>query len=44
MEVPAHTKIVVLDLEHQEGTLAYEEPLKVPLQLASFEKTEPVKN
>lgn len=38
-----HRIFAVQDLDHQEGTLAYEERLKVPLQLAAFEKTEPVK-
>lgn len=40
---PDHRIFAVQYPDHQEGTLAYEERLKVSLQLAAFEKTEPAK-
>lgn len=42
-EVLVRRKFVALDLDHQGGTLAYEEQLKVPLQLGASEKIAPEK-
>jgi hypothetical protein len=44
LEVLAHIEIAAQDREPQEDKFAYEEQLKVPWQLASFEKIVPARN